>query len=74
MSTVYVNRSRFILQTHISDIFCEVCKLYNDYMCWQLSKCVHEMLFLFQIDTYCKSIGCVIAGYYQANEHLQDKE
>ncbi|KAK3085873.1 hypothetical protein FSP39_009880 [Pinctada imbricata] len=29
---------------------------------------------LLQIDTYCRSIGCVIAGYYQANELLQDKE
>lgn len=27
---------------------------------------------LLQIDSYCKSKGYMIAGYYQANEHLQD--
>ncbi|XP_062578627.1 ER membrane protein complex subunit 8-like [Saccostrea cucullata] len=29
---------------------------------------------LLQIDAYCKSRGYVIAGYYQANENLRDKE
>ncbi|XP_061162514.1 ER membrane protein complex subunit 8-like [Saccostrea echinata] len=29
---------------------------------------------LLQIDAYCKSRGYVIAGYYQANENIRDKE
>nr|XP_034337682.1 ER membrane protein complex subunit 8-like [Crassostrea gigas] len=29
---------------------------------------------LLQIDAYCKSRGYIIAGYYQANENLRDKE
>ncbi|XP_052815265.1 ER membrane protein complex subunit 8-like [Mya arenaria] len=29
---------------------------------------------LLQIDSYCKSKGYVIGGYYQANEHLQDND
>ena len=29
------------------------------------------MMFL-KIETFCKPLGLVIAGYYQANEHLSD--
>ncbi|KAL4234785.1 ER membrane protein complex subunit 8 [Mactra antiquata] len=29
---------------------------------------------LLQIDSYCKSKGFVIGGYYQANEHLSDNQ
>ncbi|KAL5020980.1 hypothetical protein ScPMuIL_000135 [Solemya velum] len=29
---------------------------------------------LLQIDAYCRSSGLVVAGYYQANEHYNNKE
>ncbi|WAR12229.1 EMC8-like protein [Mya arenaria] len=38
------------------------------------SKNVKEKKQIKFIDSYCKSKGYVIGGYYQANEHLQDND